>query len=141
MSKDEDRDGRQQHLHADSDRSDHHTLPLVGEARRGRRVDIGNRYEDEEHYPDLVHLAAINLRGVGVPEFVDGLDERIDEPEQKQVLWRKGAVDQVFRQRRPVDSRQHETCRHDGQPEQRPEPAKQRTHEEHGAVQETVGIN
>jgi hypothetical protein len=37
-----------------------------------------------------VDLAAINLGGVRVTEFMNSLDERIDEPEKKQVLRREG---------------------------------------------------
>ena len=96
ISKDENRDGRQQHLNANSDRSDHHALAFVREARCGRRIDVGHRDENEEHHADFVDLTAINLGGIGVPEFVNRLDERIDKPEQKQVLRRQRAVDHVF---------------------------------------------
>ena len=102
MREDEKRHGRKQHLNPDADRSDHHALPFVREARCGRRIDIGHGHEDEKHHPDLVYLTAIDLGRIGVPEFMDGLDERIDKPEQEKVLRCQGAVDDIFGQGRPV---------------------------------------
>ena len=131
----------------DVDAGDRHpeAVPLVREQDRVRRVAVEGRREVEQRDADVVHLAAVDLRRVGVAELVDPADDRQDQEELEDVEQRLaeervelvGALEdrrEVLREDPDRPDRAGGPDRHDGR---RPDPADVA----HGLVQEVVGID
>jgi hypothetical protein len=82
-------------------------------------VDVRHRHQHQQHDAHVVYLAAAGARRGRVAEFVQGLDQREDEPEQQQVVAVENPVRQVVGELGPALWQQHQRRHHDQQPQQR----------------------
>jgi len=137
---DDHRQRRQRQLDHDTGTANHRAAPFLGKGGGGRGVDIGYRDEDEEHHPDLVHLAAPGLGGIGVAQLVHRLDQREGQRHQQEVLGREHPVDHPAEQLVGMQDRQRHPGQHQRQPHDEAPDGENRTHQRHGAVEEGVGV-
>jgi hypothetical protein len=133
-------DRRQEQFDQHPGGADHRPPPFVAKSTRSGRVDVGNRRQDEQHDAHLVHLAVARLDGVGVTQFVQRLDQRIDQPEQKEVMRREHLIAEVGGQLMPVHAGKNDRRQHQQQPQQNAEETENRPHQRPAAVQESVRI-
>ncbi len=118
----------------------HGALILAAERGRGRGIAVWHRHHDEQHDAHFMHFPAPALDGVGMPEFMEQLDDRKGEPHDQEVLGRKRAIGDVFRQLAPVQAHQDRPeADHDG-PQDGAVPGKERPEKRQGRGQEFFRI-
>ena len=118
----------------------YHALVLIAKPGCSGRIDIGHRDKHKEHDADLMHLAARYLGGIAMPELMQRLDCRVDEPQHEEVLRRQRPIDNVFGEVRPVHAGQDDAHSDHHEPKRGPEPTEQGPHQEQSPIEKTVGI-
>ena len=114
--------------------------PLAAERRGGGGVHVGHGREHQEHDAHVVDLAPPGLRHEGVAQLVERLDGGEREPQEEQALGGHHAVHHVAAEVAPVRGGEDGARAHDGEPDERPEPAHQRADEPQEALQEPLRV-
>ncbi|EXI75267.1 MAG: hypothetical protein AW07_01168 [Candidatus Accumulibacter sp. SK-11] len=136
----EHREAGEEEFDEDAGSADQGTPPLAAKGAGGAGLDVGDRRQHQQHDAHLVHFATARLDRIAMPELVQALEQRIDQPEQQQVVRGQQLVTEVGGQLEPMHAGEDDRRQDDEQPEDDAGTPGQRLQKRPRARQEGVGV-